>query len=72
MAFIDYVPQDALSEAERVADRDNIIQIHAVHPAVMRQHYDLYVSLMHKRGPLSRIQREMIAVTVSAINRCHY
>ncbi len=72
MAFIDYIPEDALAEAERVPDRDNIIQIHAVHPAVMRQHYALYVQLMHKRGPLSRIQREMIAVTVSAINRCHY
>ncbi len=72
MAFIEYVPEEALSEAERVPDRDNIIQIHAVHPAVMRQHYDLYVELLHKRGPLSRIQREMIAVTVSAINRCHY
>lgn len=72
MAFIDYIPQDTLAEAARVPDRDNIIQIHAVHPTVMRQHYALYVELMHKRGPLSRIQREMIAVTVSALNRCHY
>jgi alkylhydroperoxidase family enzyme len=38
----------------------------------MRHHYDLYVSLMHKRSPLSRIQREMIAVTISALNHCHY
>ncbi len=72
MAFIEYVPAHALSEADRVPDPDNIIQIHAVHPAVMRQHYELYIELMHKRGPLSRIQREMIAVTVSAVNHCHY
>lgn len=72
MAFIDYIPQDTLAEADRVPDRDNIIQIHAVHPTVMRQHYALYVELMHQRGPLSRIQREMIAVTVSALNRCAY
>jgi alkylhydroperoxidase family enzyme len=72
MAFIQYILEEELPESERVPDRDNIIQIHAVHPAVMRQHYDLYVELMHRRGPLSRIQREMIAVTVSAINKCHY
>lgn len=72
MAFIAYHPEEALTEAERIADRDNIIQVHRVHAAVMRHHYELYVTLMHKRGPLSRIQREMIAVTISALNRCHY
>lgn len=72
MAFIGYIPPDQLAEAERVNDPDNIIQIHAVHPATMRHHYDLYVELMHRRGPLSRVQREMIAVTISALNHCHY
>jgi alkylhydroperoxidase family enzyme len=72
MAFIAYVPPEQLAEHERVNDPDNIIQIHAIHPATMRQHYDLYVELMHRRGPLNRVQREMIAVTVSALNHCHY
>ena len=72
MAFIAYHPEEALPETERLPDRDNIIQIHRVHAAVMRHHYDLYVTLMQKRGSLSRVQREMIAVTVSAINECHY
>jgi alkylhydroperoxidase family enzyme len=72
MAFIPYIPEDALAEADRVPDRDHIIQVHSIHPQVMRHHYDLYVALMHKRGPLSRIQRELIAVTISAINHCHY
>jgi len=27
---------------------------------------------MYSRGPLSRIQREMIGVVVSAANECHY
>lgn len=72
MAFIAYIPPERLAEAERVSDPDHIIQIHSVHPATMRHHYDLYVELMHRRGPLSRIQREMIAVTVSALNHCHY
>lgn len=72
MAHIGYVPADQLAEGDRVADPDNIIQIHAVHPAVMRQHFELYRELMHRPGPLTRWQREMIAVRVSALNRCRY
>ena len=72
MAFINYVPADSLSREERVADPDNIIQIHAVHPAVMRQHYELYKQLMHRDGPLSRRERELLGVRVSALNHCHY
>lgn len=42
MAFIRYVPADGLPPEDRVADPDNIIQIHAIHPAIMRRHYDLF------------------------------
>jgi alkylhydroperoxidase family enzyme len=72
MAFIPYVPGDAISPEDRVPDEDNILRIHGVHGRVMRQHYDLYRELMHGPGPLSRAQREMLAVVVSAANRCHY
>ena len=72
MAFIPYVSSDALAPEDRVADPDNIIQIHAVHPAVMRQHYELYKQLMHRAGPLSRRERELLGVRVSALNHCHY
>ncbi len=72
MPFIDYLPPDTLSPEDRVADPDNIIQIHAVHPAVMRQHYELYKQLMHRAGPLSRRERELLGVRVSALNHCHY
>jgi alkylhydroperoxidase family enzyme len=72
MAFIRYVSESELADAERVPDRDNIVQIHAVHPAVMRQHYELYRQLMHRPGPLTRRHREMIAVRVSVLNECHY
>ena len=72
MAFIRYVPESALAPDDRVPDPDNIIQVHALHPAVMRQHWDLYRTLMHGAGPLSRRQRELIAYRVSAINGCHY
>lgn len=72
MAFIRYVPEEEIPGGDRVPDRDNIIRIHGVHSRVMRLHYDLYVELMRGRGPLSRMQREMIAVVVSAANDCHY
>lgn len=72
MAFIDYVNESELPAADRVPDWDNILRIHGVHPAVMRQHYELYLELMHRPGPLSRQQREMLAVRISALNGCHY
>ena len=72
MAFIEYVPESEIAPEQRVADKDNIIQIHCVHPEVMRLHYDLYLRLMHKAGPLSRVQREMVAIVVSVENGCHY
>lgn len=72
MAFIDYLPEDQIAEEDRVADHDNIIQIHGVHSRTLRQHYELYRELMYAKGPLTRVQREMIAVVVSAANDCHY
>ncbi len=69
MAFIDYVE---IPGSEGVPDADNILRIHGVHPQAMRRHYDLYRSLMYGAGPLSRIQREMIALVVSVKNGCHY
>jgi alkylhydroperoxidase family enzyme len=72
MAFIEYLPEEQIPLKWRVDDQDNIIQIHGVHPQTMRHHYDLYIQLMRRRSPLTRIQREMIAVVVSAENQCHY
>ena len=72
MAFIEYVDEEAIPAADRVPDHDNILRIHGVHSRTMRLHFDLYRDLMYRRGPLSRVQREMIAVVVSTINQCHY
>jgi len=81
MAFIPYIPYDEagglLAElygrygagGEGV---DNIIRIHSLNPPSMAHHVQLYAHLMRGRSPLSRAQREMIAVTVSAANDCFY
>jgi alkylhydroperoxidase family enzyme len=72
MAFIPYPEAGQIPPECAVPDDDNILRIHGVHPETIRLHYELYRELMHRAGPLTRIQREMIAVTVSAINGCHY
>lgn len=72
MAFIRYVPPEALPPGDRVDDHDHIIQVHSVHPDVMRQHLELYREVMHRPGPLSRREREIIAVRVSGLNDCPY
>ena len=51
---------------------DNIMRIHSLNPASLHGHYELYKVLMRGRSDLSKVQREMIAVVVSAVNRCHY
>jgi alkylhydroperoxidase family enzyme len=72
MSFIRDVDPATLAPEDRVPDPDHIIQVHAVHPAVMRRHYELYRALMHAPGPLSRREREVLAVRVSGLNDCPY
>jgi hypothetical protein len=81
MAYIQYVPEDDASpELKKLYDRyrnpegivDNILRIHGLNPQSMVDHVGLYRTVVHGRSPLSRAQREMIAVVVSAVNECHY
>lgn len=51
---------------------DNILKIHSLNPASLSAHYEFYKTLMRGSRDLSRTQREMIAVVVSAINHCVY
>lgn len=51
---------------------DNILKIHSLNPPSLKRHYDFYATLMRGKSDLTRAQREMIAVTVSALNQCVY
>lgn len=51
---------------------DNISRISSIHPGALRAHLSFYRTLVKGASPLSRVRREMIAVTVSQINDCHY
>jgi len=50
----------------------NIVSIQSQLPEVMRDSLRLYGSIMFGPSPLTRAQREMIAVVTSGSNECHY
>jgi len=50
----------------------NILRASSLNPPVLRAHYELYRAIMYGSSPLTRVQREMIAVVVSVLNQCHY
>ncbi len=60
---------------ELVAKRGKLAEIHMIqslNPASIVKHMDLYMTIMFGKSPLSRAQREMIAVVVSVANNCMY
>lgn len=60
---------DAIAHGGKV---DNILKIHSLHPESLEAHLGVYKNLMFGPGPLSRAEREMVAVVVSQANTCHY
>jgi alkylhydroperoxidase family enzyme len=50
----------------------NIVSIQSQLPEVMRDSMRLYQTVMYGASPLSRAQREMMAVVTSRVNDCHY
>lgn len=51
---------------------DNIMQIHSLNPTALAAHQALYRSAMRGTPSLRRVERELIALTVSMLNDCHY
>ncbi len=81
MAYIKYIdkdnaPPDLKTLYKRFSNPDgsidNILRIHGPNPPSLAAHFELYKTLMRGKSDLTRAQREMIAVVVSAINECHY
>jgi uncharacterized peroxidase-related enzyme len=50
----------------------NILKSHSLNPQAMKDHLEFYVYLMYGDSPLTREEREMIAVCVSSANNCNY
>jgi alkylhydroperoxidase family enzyme len=81
MAFIETIaPSDARGPLAALYRRfgnrdgtvDNVLRAHSLNPESLEAHCALYMQAMHRPSPLSRVEREIIAVTVSRLNECHY
>ena len=51
---------------------DHVLQIHSLRTDTLDGHLRLYRAVMRTPEGLSRRERELIAVAVSACNDCHY
>ncbi len=81
-AWIEVVPEDEATgllaelyddhRAPQTGIVDHIMAVHSLHPETLRDHSQLYRTLMYGTGGLTRAERELIGVVVSAANRCHY
>ncbi|SHK56296.1 peroxidase-related enzyme [Rhodothermus profundi] len=81
MAWIEIIPEETATgelkaHYEEIRQRrgkiSNILAVHSLHPGALRAHLELYLQVMFARSGLSRAERELIAVVVSAANQCTY
>jgi uncharacterized peroxidase-related enzyme len=81
MAHIETIAPDAatgeLAELfRRVANKDgtvdHVMSVHSLNPASLRVHFEMYAAAMHHDSPLSRAERELVAVVTSRLNGCRY
>ncbi|MCL4234981.1 MAG: peroxidase-related enzyme [Deltaproteobacteria bacterium] len=61
--------ENVLARRGKVA---NVFRAQSLLPHTIAPHLDLYTSLMFGPGPLSREDRELVAVVVSSFNDCEY
>ena len=64
--------QEYNSAMKRAGRIWNIVSIMSQSPRSMKTSMGLYGAIMFGPSPLSRSQREMLAVVVSAVNHCVY
>lgn len=69
--------QDKLREiydaaVQRAGRVFQILRVQSLNPAALDASLELYKTLMHGPSPLSRRERELLAVVVSQTNHCHY
>lgn len=50
----------------------NIVRIMTPNAEALRTSISFYSAIMHGDSPLTRAQRETLAVVVSQVNHCHY
>ena len=60
------------SAVKRAGRVFQILKVQSLNPPVLKSSMGLYRDTMFGDSPLSRAQREMLAVVVSVMNECHY
>jgi len=64
---------DTYDEIQRSRGRvSNVLRVQSLDPKGLKVHLEMYNTLVYGKGPLSRRERELIAVVVSAKNACEY
>ena len=66
------VKKELEQAAKRAGRIWNIVQIMSLNGRVMKASMEMYGATMFAESPLSRQQREMLAVVVSKANHCVY
>jgi len=51
---------------------DEILRVHSLHVAGLRGHLALYEAVMRGTPGLPKVERELIALCTSRLNRCRY
>lgn len=66
---LEEIYDDLVNTRGKLAD---VHKIQSLRPESIVKHMDLYMEIMYSKSKLSRAEREMIAVVVSAANECEY
>ncbi len=82
--MVPYIKKVSIEDAEGLLDRIfqartksagrlwEIVAVQSLNPESLRESMRMYGQIMFAESPLSRAQREMIAVVTSLANECHY
>ena len=66
------LPVSGTESGEEIRGGAGIVMSHSLIPQALYHAFALYGTLLSPDLPLSRQHHEMIAATVSSLNRCHY
>lgn len=61
-----------VSTGDEQPDLAHVLRSHSANREVLRAHLQLYRAVMFGPSGLTRVEREAMAVAVSAVNDCHY
>lgn len=67
-----FLKQQFDTAIERAGRIWHIVHIMSLNPRVLKSSIEFYSSIMFGKSPLTRVQREMLAIVVSSELECYY